>query len=209
MAAAASWLLIAALTNIDGNAMPILFQFQQYFLSCALFGLGLGFFHTPEAPQSGGQQTQSAKITEIAEAAQETDTTCSDKQNPSSASMGSGWAAWLAVIMLLLLWVVSTNYPGGLANAMSLSLQDESVEVFMSEFDTGRMGADIISVGLFGTMLFVWVQIFVGPGKQLKRLCADISPALALSLFRRRRCSCLGSLRRSDLALPATSFLSC
>jgi hypothetical protein len=229
LVAAAGWLLIAALTTLNGNAMPILFQFQQYFLSSALFGLGLGFFHQPRQAPAGeigadaNHQNQAGQSQNTTEGSQEStsgdlagaaksaenyaektaenniETQSPDNSESSSAtaaknsdtagsdaqkgSMGSGWAAWLAVIMLVLLWVVNTNYPGGLANAMAVTLQDESVDVFMAEFDSGRMAADIVSVGLFGTMLFVWIQIFVGPGKQLKRLCEDFSPALALSLF--------------------------
>jgi hypothetical protein len=154
-------LLITALTNIDGTVMPILFDYQQYFLSCALFGLGLGFFQEPKLtlPLSpDGLEAEPGKI-------------------------GRSWAIWLTVVMVVLLLVLSANFPGGLPNAISLTLQDESVDVFLSEFDSGRMAADIISVGLFSILLFAWLQIFVAPGKELKRLYPGVTGAKALAIF--------------------------
>lgn len=161
--------------------MPILFDYQQYFLSCALFGLGLGFFQEPKlkltlAPDGSDagpghqEQKQAAASEELASRAH-------------SYKIGMSWAIWLTVVMVVLLWVTAANYPGGLPNAMSLTLQDESTDVLISEFDSGRMAADIISVGLFSILLFAWLQIFVAPGKELKGLFSGVSGAKALAVF--------------------------
>ncbi len=198
---AASWLLIAALTNIDGNVMPILFDYQQYFLSCALFGLGLGFFQEPKLSTALGLDSSEARSEHQAENEdqdQEDDDEAKDSSAatdagavagkdmasaPDEKKIGISWAIWLTVVMVVLLWVISANLPGGLPNAMSISLQDESADVFISEFDNGRMTADIISVGLFSVLLFAWLQIFVASGNALKRLYAGVSGVKALAVF--------------------------
>jgi hypothetical protein len=201
LVSAASWLLIAVLTNIDGNAMPILFKFQQYFLSCAMFGLGLGFFQEGRAVRDGATAESSdmsptAESSDMSPTAESSNISATaEKDEPelplkndtnrsaAAGKLGSGWAIWLSVVATVLLFVTGIKCPGGLPNAISMALQNESTDVFASEFYKGWLFTDIISLGLVGTMLFAWVQIFVAPGRELKRLFRTNSGAQALCAF--------------------------
>lgn len=152
----ASWLLLAALTNVLGNSIPVLFKFQQYFLAAGLFGLGLGFFQE--------ERTNRRALARVLTAS-------------------NSWAVWLSIVTTLLLFVTCANCPGGLANAISATLQDTSALAFVPAFVSGGLFYDILTMCLTGILLFACVQIFVAPGRALKLLDATGSACIRLGTF--------------------------
>ena len=157
----ASWLMIATLINLVGNAAPILFKFQTYFVYSALFGLGLGFF-----------QDRGSRVAQIApETDPETKTKAETKSKPHvNGSMEKGWSICLAIIAAVLLLIVCLKIPLGLANGMTVTLEDPATEIFLPQYLKFRMFFDETTMQLSALLLLLSAHILVAPGRQLKKL---------------------------------------
>ncbi len=148
LVSATSWFLIAVLTNLIGNVVPVLFQFERYFIACALFGLGLGFL---KCKRPIADQTESAV-------------------QSHTSMIESGWAIWLAVLTAVLFLVSCIDYPGGLQNAIALALLDESHDIFDFGLLKHSLVTDVFTVLLCPVLLFCTVQIFTSTGKYVGQL---------------------------------------
>ena len=166
---ATSWLTIAALTNVVGNTVPVLFQFERYFFYSAIFGLGLGFFKKPSAekgiqnPKENGNETGE-------ETGEETGKIDSQGSQSAIEKLDAGWAVWLAAASGVLFLFTCGDNRGGLASVMALALLDQSHDIFDFALLKHGVFTDLLTVLLSAFLLLASVQIFVGPGRQLKNL---------------------------------------
>lgn len=172
---ATSFLTIAALANIIGNTLPVLYQFERYFFCCALFGLGLGFFKEDRLSEVRDQTDQTERIDRTDQA---------DRANSSvDDKLDAEWAIWLAAASAVLFLFTCGSNPGGLAGVMGLALLDQSHDIF--DFTGLKHGlfTDLLTVVLSSFLLLASVQIFVGPGKQLKHLINNGTVKRPMLLF--------------------------
>jgi len=141
----AGWIVVGALLNITVDVLPSLFRFQQYLLACSLFGMGLGFFKKSRA-----------------------------NEKPSFlVKIVANQALWLALLAAILSVLTDLNAKTGLVNEIGLALQDSSPLAFVPDFIKSDLYFDILSIVLIGGILFIWIQIFVPAGAQLKQLAGE------------------------------------
>jgi len=198
-----AWALIACVVNLIGNAIPVFFLYQEYFVVLALIALGLGFFTRRTASGTTGAIADNASKQD-SEAAEEQGESVSVEAAGESApvhasapamalsqtekvtSWKSGWISdwllWLFILLLTLAAVTLHGYPKGVSSAIGLVLSSIFTYVDHNDFIKGPLQYELASIFIILTLFVALIRVFRPFGAELAVRSSTLSAGMLFAL---------------------------